>query len=140
MGKPIHNTSCHCLKMRRSAENVVAFYDEMLKPSGITSRQFSLLYQLSLHKGCNVSELARATELDRSTLARSLKPLMKQGLIADEKGEGSRDSRLNLTEQGRKVTAEAETLWTQAQTKFEENVGHERLKALEDALLALQDL
>ena len=43
MGKRIDDTTCHCLKMRRSAWNVVSFYDRMLKPAGITVGQYSLL-------------------------------------------------------------------------------------------------
>ena len=140
MGKPIDNTTCHCLKMRRSAGNVIDFYDRMLKPSGVTVRQYSLLYEISAHNGCSVSVLAKATELDRSTLARSLRPLMKQGFVADDKKPGSRDSRLELTELGREVEKRAGELWKEAQAAFERKLGADRVKALEDALLFLQDL
>ena len=71
MGKRIDDTTCHCLKMRRSAWNVVSFYDRMLKPAGITVGQYSLLNGIEEHDGCNISELGMWTELDRSTLVRS---------------------------------------------------------------------
>ena len=91
MGKRIDDTTCHCLKMRRSAWNVVSFYDRMLKPAGITVGQYSLLNGIEEHDGCNISELGMWTELDRSTLVRSLKPLFKAGLICDRKEAGMRD-------------------------------------------------
>ena len=140
MGKRIDNTTCHCLKMRRSAGNVISFYDQILKPSGVTVRQYSLLYSISEHDGCNVRELSEYTELDRSTLARSLKPLIKANLIADVKGAGARDSKLSLTEQGQQVCQEAAKLWKIAQKGFEEKLGAEQVKALEAALEILQTL
>lgn len=140
MGKRIDNTTCHCLKMRRSAENVIGFYDRKLQPSGITVRQFSLLAAIGGSEGCSVRMLAELTDLDRSTLARSLKPLMNAGLIRDAKENGARDSRLFLTESGKKTCAAAAALWQQAQEEFEQKLGTERLEALERVLLELQDL
>lgn len=140
MGIPIDNTSCHCLKMRRSAQNVIRFYDEKLEPSGVTARQYSLLYQVRLNPGCSVSALANAAELDRSTLARSLKSLFKGGYVEDRKEPGTRDSRLFLTEEGEATCAQAGKLWERAQRAYEEHVGAETVQALENALLKLQSL
>lgn len=140
MGKTITNTSCHCLKMRRSAENVIRFYDDTLRPSGITVRQYSLLHQIRLHPGCSVRELSDATELDRSTLARSLKSLFGSGYIEDRKEAGTRDSKLFLTEYGYSACSVAEELWNKAQKEYEKKVGADTIKALETALLKLQSL
>lgn len=140
MGKRIDNTVCHCLKMRRSAENVIHFYDTILAPSGVTVRQYSLLNVIAEHRGCNVRALAEITLLDRSTLARSLKPLIQSDYITDNKAAGTRDSVLELTEKGVSVCREAAALWEQAQRKFEEKLSEEQLAALEGALTLLQDL
>lgn len=140
MSKRIDNTSCHCLKMRRSAENVVHFYDHILEPSGVTARQYSLLRAVSLQRGCNVRALAEATLLDRSTLARSLKPLLKAGYIEDQKASGARDSVLVLSEKGIAVCNEAASLWEMAQRQFEQKLGAAQLNALESALEVLQEL
>lgn len=140
MGKRIDNTECHCLKMRRSAENVIKFYDAVLEPSGITVRQYSLLSAISNHSGCNVRVLSEAALLDRSTLARSLKPLIKSGYIRDDKATGARDSVLVLTEKGESACKQASDLWKIAQHKFEEKLSDEQLTALEEALTVLQDL
>ena len=140
MRKRIDNTVCHCLKMRRSAENVIRFYDDMLSPTGITVRQYSLLNKISEHDGCNVRELAEATELDRSTLARSLKPLMSRGLVLDSKEAGARDSRLSLSEIGQQICDEAGQLWMKAQKEFEDKVGMKNVQALEEILESMQTL
>lgn len=140
MGKRIDNTTCHCLKMRRSAENVIRFYDQVLQPSGITVRQYSLLKNIGENEGCSVRILAELTDLDRSTLARSLKPLMKAGLIEDSKEIGTRDSKLLLTRDGKDTCAFAAGLWQQAQREFEERLGAGQVEKLEEILLGLQNL
>lgn len=140
MGKRIDNTVCHCLKMRRSAENVIHFYDSILSSTGLTVRQYSLLNQISLHKGCSVKELSEFTELDRSTLARSLKPLISEGLIEDTKELGARNSKLELTESGAIVCGQARELWLTAQKQFEEKLGCETVNSLEEILEKLQEL
>lgn len=140
MSKRVDNTSCHCLKIRRSAENVIRFYDSILAPCGVTVRQYSLLNAISEHSGCNVRILSEATLLDRSTLARSLKPLIQADYIRDNKAIGARDSILELTEKGTLVCKEAASLWENAQCQFEAKLSKEQLTAFEDTLLLLQDL
>ena len=140
MGKCIDNTACHCLKMRRSAENVIHFYDTVLVPSGLTARQYSLLFAINALQRCNVRELADYTLLDRSTLARSLKPLLQAGFIADKKKDGARDSVLLLTAKGEQTYRLAALLWATAQKQIEEKVGRENLAELERLLLLFQNL
>ena len=140
MGKRIDNTVCHCLKMRRSAENVIHFYDKILEPTSLTVRQYSLLNKILGHEKCNVRELSELTELDRSTLARSLKPLINAGLIKDMKDAGTRNSKLILTEQGKVVCSQANQLWYSAQEQFEKKLGTQTVNTLEKILEALQEL
>ncbi len=140
MGKCIDNTICHCMKMRRSAENVINFYDSTLAQSGLTSRQYSLLFAINKLGTCNVRELAEYTLLDRSTLARSLKPLLQADYIEDRKNAGARDSVLALTPKGEQTYSQATELWRKAQEQIEEKAGKENLAELERLLLIFQDL
>ncbi|MCD7950455.1 MAG: MarR family winged helix-turn-helix transcriptional regulator [Erysipelotrichaceae bacterium] len=140
MSKRIDNTSCHCLKMRRSAGNVVQFYDSFLAPSGVTVRQYSLLNQIGQHEGCSMRVLSEATDLDRSTLTRSLKPLFQAGLIEDRKAASTRNSMLFLSEKGKNTCEEADQLWGKAQSTFEQKIGKDNVEILENMLTLLQDL
>lgn len=140
MGKRIDNTSCHCLKIRRSAENVIHFYDNVLVSSGLTARQYSLLYAISTLQSCNVRELSEAALLDRSTLARSLKPLLQAGYIEDNKRAGARDSKLALTEKGEEIYLQAKELWNTAQKQFEQKIGRENIEVMENLFVLLQEL
>ena len=140
MGKLIEEIPCYCLKLRKGAKTVTDYYNSVLEPTGITIAQFLFLMQLGAHNECSVTELARACELDSSTMTRNLKPLLRQGLVANVKEAGARNSKLVLTDRGRQVRREAKGLWLQAQDAFQEKLGPEGVDALVNALLVLQDL
>lgn len=140
MGTLMENTPCYCLKLRKATKTVTDYYNRVLEPSGVTVGQFLFLKQLDAHTGCSVTELANACELDSSTVTRNLKPLLRQGLAADVKEPGARNSRLILTGRGEQARREAEGLWRRAQETFRDKLGAEGVDALVNALLVLQDL
>ena len=140
MPKRVDDTTCHCLKMRRSAQNVVAFYDAAVAPAGVTVRQYSLLDAIARADGPSAATLAERCQLDRSTAVRSLRPLVSRGLVEDLREPGARDGRLALTAEGERVRAQAAVLWADAQRRFEERLGAERVRLLESILGDLQGL
>ncbi len=85
-------------------------------------------------------ELSEATELDRSTLTRSLKPLFKEELIEDRKEKTARNSVLFLTEDGASKCRQATDLWNNAQKAFEDKIGVQNIKELERILEMLETL
>lgn len=123
-----------------ATNNLARFYDRMLEPSGVTTRQFSLLLNISRSEDVNVRQLADMANLDRSTLARNLKPLFSKCLIEDNKLPGARDSKLRLTETGRETLEQARCLWEKAQDTVAEKLGREKLEMLETVLEALEAL
>ncbi|MHC1720389.1 MAG: MarR family winged helix-turn-helix transcriptional regulator [Clostridiaceae bacterium] len=133
-------TSCYCLKMRRASADVTKFYDRMLETSGVSVGQFSILLNISKSEKGSVKELADMAELDRSTLARSIKPLINRKLVYDGKDEGARDSKLMLTEEGKNVLEQAKALWEEAQTKMRDNLKGHGITELDKMLRALEML
>jgi len=109
------STPCYCLKIRRAANDVTRFYNKMVEPSGVMVSQYSLLLNIEkLDKG-SIRELSDLVELDRSTLARNLKPLLSKKFIQDSRITGTRDCKLVLTPKGKEVLEQAKLLWVQAQ-------------------------
>lgn len=131
---PVNMDSCYCLRIRKASTAVAAFYDQMLSPTGLTARQCSLLFNVSLSDRCSLRELADLTELDRSTIARSLKPLFQQGHISDVSPAGARSSQLRLTRSGRKIIEQARPLLAKAQREFSKKLGKDGVEALETVL------
>jgi DNA-binding MarR family transcriptional regulator len=82
-----------------------------------------------------MTELASAMVLDRSALARNIKPLERDGFLTQRPDDvDGRSRRVELTAQGRTKLAESKRLWRKAQKRFEEVYGEERAAALRISL------
>ena len=109
---------CVCAHLRRTTRSVTALYDDILRPSGLRSTQFTLLHAVSLQNGAALVPLARQTGIDRTTLARSLETLAQNGLVtltADK--QDKRKMLATLTPTGRKAFETALPLWRKAQSQ-----------------------
>lgn len=133
-------TSCYCLKMRRVNADVTGFYDRTLNESGVTIQQYSLLLNISKAEHGTLKELADMAELDSSTLARNIKPLFSKNLVYDAKVEGARNSKLTLTDEGKKTLVHAQKLWEDAQKKVTSVLGETGIAELEKVLKTLEAL
>src|SRR6266568_2690129 len=71
--------TCACSNVRKAARAVTQLFDEMLQPTGLRSTQFTLLVAVALLGEAPVTQMARALVMDRTTLARNLKPCVRQG-------------------------------------------------------------
>ena len=132
----IDKTPCLCIRMRRASQKMTDFYGRMLASVGLTLNQFSLLVNISRMEGCGTGELARKVGQDKSTLVRTLEPLMREGLIVDRAPENERKRQLHVTQQGRAVLNQATPMWAEAQTRLAAKLGksHAELMAFFDRL------
>jgi len=106
--------SCACLNVRKAARAITQLFDEVLQPTGLRSTQFPLLVVVALLGEAPVTQLAEELVMDRTTLARNLKPLESQGLLTIEAGTDRRRHLVRLTERGRQALARALPSWEQA--------------------------
>ncbi|HEY2396179.1 MAG TPA: MarR family transcriptional regulator [Rudaea sp.] len=125
-------TECVCVNLRRAARAVTALYDDALSASGIKITQFSLLRSVQRNEPVSVSALSEDLNLDRTTLARNLDPLQRDGLIALAAGSDRRVTEVRLTAKGRKAIARALPLWQQAQQAIGRRFAPGRLAQLRE--------
>ena len=125
---------CACRNLRRTARAVTQHYDDTLRPSGLRITQFTLLVAVALSEPVPITRLADALDLDRTTLARDLKPLTEQGLLEISAGEDKRTRMVRLTVQGREAIARAYPLWRQAQARIVQGSGADRRQAVAGGL------
>jgi DNA-binding MarR family transcriptional regulator len=125
---------CACRNLRRTARAVTQLYDETLRPSGLRITQFTLLVAVAIGEPVPITRLADALDLDRTTLARDLKPLTDRGLLETTTGEDRRTRMVRLTRQGREAIARAYPLWQQAQARIVERSGADRWQAVAGGL------
>src|ERR1700761_9638759 len=79
--------ACNCLALRQAARHVTQFYDEFLAPIGLRSTQYSILARLQRRGPMTVNALAAEMVMDRTTLARNIQPLQRDGLITVGRGK-----------------------------------------------------
>lgn len=129
---------CLCLHMQRAARALARYFDEALKPAGITNGQFSLLMSLNRPKPPNMSQIATTLAMDRTTLTAALKPLERRGLV-DVKvdAEDKRSRRLSLTMTGRAVLTAALPIWIDSHAALEDDLGENGANRLRGDLNAL---
>lgn len=88
----------------------------------------------------NVSGLAAAIRLDRTTLVRNLKPLEDKGYIIDTSAKGTRNRQLELSDAGREVYRSAVPRWEAAQNLMETSLGIDQLKILTELLNKIEKI
>jgi DNA-binding MarR family transcriptional regulator len=114
---------CLCLQMRQTTRLLTQWYDTCLQPSGLRLTQVSLLVAIALAQTAPLTRLADILALERTTLARNLKPLERAGLVDVSPGEDKRVRLIRLTRQGEERLAQALPYWRQAQEEVRARVG-----------------
>ncbi len=126
---------CNGAALRKATRRLSQLYDAVLAPCGLTIAQRSVLVHIDRAGAPTPSTLAHAMVLDLSALARSLKPLERDGYLVQKRDEhDGRSRRVVLTPRGKAKLAESNVLWRKAQGRFEEVYGPERAAALRHAL------
>ncbi len=127
---PDHATTLHvrdhclCLHAQRAARALARRFDTAFRPLGLTNGQFSLLMSLNRPEPPTLGSVADLLAMDRTTLTAALKPLERRGLAARQADEKDRRSRrIALTDAGRRLLAEAATIWRDAHAELDAQLG-----------------
>jgi DNA-binding MarR family transcriptional regulator len=128
--------ACACSQLRRATRAVSSFYDEHMAPAGLTITQYALLVSIARPGAIARTQLAAALGMERTTLTRNLKPLERDGLVAESPGDDRRQHLLSLTASGRRRLAKGFQCWTRAQQAFLDGFGTARLAELRQLLRA----
>ena len=117
---------CHCIALRQIALKLTKIYDEALIDTGIKVTQYSLLKNIEKISTPNIKNLAIATQLDRSTLARNLEKLERMKLVFFKFGDDKRNKILILTSHGKQILIKANITWESIQDKVSKNLGEDK--------------
>lgn len=128
---------CYCTKIRKASRALTQHYINVLKPSGLKITQFALLNNLRRYGPLTMNNLSKATNLERTTLIRNLKPLENKELIQIISQENSKANLICLTESGERKLTEALPYWEKAQKSIEEILSQ---KEIEDFNKIIQKL
>jgi len=132
--------SCANAHLRSATRAVTQLYAKFLAPSGLEPTQFTLLVACAVAGDVPISILANRLVMDRTTLARNLKPLEGKGLVEVATGEDRRERMVSINEKGYSTLAVAYPLWQEAQKQIVDGFGRKRLDDLLQDLSAITEL
>ena len=121
---------CTNLQLRQLTRRVSQRYDADLASTGLKTTQYSLLSYVVKLGPIRPADLARAMEMEPSTLTRNLKPLVTAGWVELSAGYDGRSRSIGSTSAGREKRAQAQRHWKQAQEHLNQTLGVERVVAL----------
>ena len=124
---------CTCEGLRRLTRRMTVVYDRHLAEVGLTVGQYSLLVNIGTET-LPVSRLARRSATDRTTLTRSLAPLVKAGWVVVMPGEDARTRQVTLTEAGRHKARTAHAVWQRAEDQVGAALRPKRIDALHELI------
>jgi DNA-binding MarR family transcriptional regulator len=131
--------TCACFHAREAARAVTRAYDRAFAPLGLRATQFSLLVALSVAESPTITVLAERLGMDRTTLTRNLRPLLRDGLVELAPADGPRPRPPAITRKGSALLAKANAHWRAAQSALERKLGREGFARALESLTALRE-
>lgn len=127
----INTTPLPCTggRLRKLTRRMTSFYEQRLRTIGLKLSQYSVLMNISTEPQ-SLLQLAARLEMDRTTLTRSLKPLVECGWVAEAPADDARQRLLVLTTSGQHFRKRAQRVWREAQSALETQLGRDFVVAL----------
>lgn len=122
--------NCIGFRLRLLDRIVARVYDDALRAHELRRTQLDLLAALQRFGPATPAQLIRILGLEKSSLSRNLRRLIKRGLVAELAGADRRCHRLDLTEQGHQQLTLALPDWRRAQEEVEGLLGEESGEAI----------
>jgi DNA-binding MarR family transcriptional regulator len=110
-------SGCVCFALRRTTRAVTQFYDRALKPHRLRATQFPILVAASSQGAVPLARLAQTLGMDRTTLLRNVRPLVRRGLLRVAPAAHSRRTEIRATVAGRALLARVYPDWKRAQAQ-----------------------
>lgn len=120
--------------LRQASRAISRFYEAAFAPLHLTATQFAILVAVNLGGTVPLSRLAEILVLDRTSLYRALKPLVRRRRLRILPGRTRRERIATLTESGRRTLADALPIWERTQRQFVGALGPRAWAALSSGL------
>ena len=126
---------CLCFHARKASRAITQVFDHILAPTGLKTTQLSLLMVVNAQSSLRIGDLAATLVTDSTTVSRTIKPLIKSGLIAETPEKRDRRVKLiSLTDSGHAALERALPLWQMAQSQVAKGLGSGVVQTLLPAL------
>lgn len=124
--------ACLAARIRHAHRVVTRAYDDALRAHELTTAQLDLLMTLlTSASGMRRIDLARAMEMERSTVTRTVERLAARGLVRSIHDDSAGGLYLEVTPAGRQAVDVAADAWFEAQRATRDRLGEQGVAALE---------
>ena len=106
---------CVCTAARRRSRDLTRAFEKAMRGSGVRGTQFTLLATLVQTGPMAMTRLAAFLSLERTTLTRNLKSLLRDGLVESRAQKDGRVRKIAITAKGEAQARATFPLWKKAQ-------------------------
>jgi DNA-binding MarR family transcriptional regulator len=122
---------CVAGNLRAATRAVTRIYDDALRDSGLRITQLAVLVQIERLQPVSVIDLAAALSTERSSMAREITTLERDGLVRVAVDKADRRARaIRITADGRRRLRKCAPAWQAAQQRMRATLGADRLDQL----------
>ncbi len=126
--------NCLFSKTRTVSRYVTNLYTKALKEIGVTPVQYSMLTAIQILREGNINELSSALKMDRTTINRNLKPLLRDGHVYVNESKDKRERVVSITKEGEEIYDKGYKEWQKAQEELRAEIGEENWSELNAVL------
>jgi len=128
------SNDCMFAKLRHVSRYVTTIYAKELKIVGLTPVQYSMMTAIGILENPNINTLSEGLNMDRTTINRNLKPLIREEIVYMGEKEDKREKTVALTTKGEDIYSRAFNQWKIAQVKLEKQIGVESWQTMNSVL------
>ena len=114
---------CACTSVKKLSRVLGRVYDAALAGSPMNVTQLAVLRCISRRKGEPLMHVAEELEMDRSSLYRALRPMVRDGWVEIGTGLDARSLTAVISSKGNRLLSKAGHRWEEVQTKVVERFG-----------------
>ncbi len=131
---------CVCTTVRKANRALFRFYENALSQTELSVVQFAVLRLLERQGDMPLARIAEDQAMERTSLYRTLTPLLDSGAIRLTKADRGNVKIAGLTTKGRRQIARTLPHWDAAQREMLSKMGGERWAQIAETLLAVPAL
>lgn len=136
MKKAGESGNCTCFNLRKISRVVTQVFEDVFRHEGIELKgtQYSLLVNVFAYGPVPITRLAEILVMDRTSLARNLKPLGNKGYLKIKSGKDKRTKMVELTPAGKEILSDAYPHWKSAQRSVVKEIGEKNWKLMFESI------
>jgi DNA-binding MarR family transcriptional regulator len=114
---------CLCSSFRRTSRALTQLYEQVFRPLGLSSTQFTVLQVLDIAGETSQGKLGQILAMDSTTLTRTLRIMARHRWISERRGKDRRERWLRLSPRGQLQLKRALPLWDLLQADLRGQLG-----------------